>query len=60
VKYLERIKDSKYFKNGKFEYPPNAWIKINAYKCSNCGNIIEGRPQTICTSCKSDMKYSIY
>lgn len=57
---FERHKDSDYFKDGKYEYPPDAWIYVRAYRCSNCGEIIACRPQGICPHCRAEMKITIY
>lgn len=44
---------------GLEQYPPNLWIKVVAYRCSNCGEIIVMRPQTMCPTCRADMEGSV-
>lgn len=56
---FERHKDSDYLKDGVYTYPPNAWVRVTRYKCSNCGEESHYMP-AVCPLCGAEMEISIY
>ena len=56
---MEKHKDSEYFKDREFKFPPDAWIPVKGYKCSNCEAVVEAA-RNICPECRATMKIVIY
>ena len=52
---FERHEKSEFAEGENFRYPPDAWISVNAYVCSHCGEPIIARLQTVCPHCGINM-----